>query len=564
MTDLSTHVFALDLTSVCVSTGIVQLPMKMQPFFEDGEIDATVDGEDVRLEFAGPRRLGGFKAHFEKRGLNANDKIRFELKCEDAKATEVLAACVKRERSKPSEQPPLGVEGDAERRSSSPEVAGSDSEAATGGARVDGSWSETGSTVRAVRKVTIVGSDMLPALGSTQTTRVGPGNPMQDSVVPTTPGGARPTTWQALDGLSREDADESAAAVEFADTTVRAVRRGANRHSPTNTGGAVSATTLAMAHQPADENVQESQAAAPFDDAVEHSATMRLSDLVAPAEGQQGITQRGRPAPARARIFAGRGPRADQSAFGREAKPVSPRPEPATSESAEPEPLAERELVPVVRTSAAALSRSSGASLLASTGDSAPTMDSFVRSAAIAGGAFDSGETAVDQPSQVAEQQRNSSPFQRSPTVVEASPAAVSKATPSPVGASTLVIDDADFGGVDAAPQRKVVPDNGVGHEMKGAPENDGLEPPVSPAITASDVVSHNGLGQDLSLVTRFLDRPDVPAIVRSDLVAERLGMTAERCERALERLSEDRDRVSRIRKGAYMIRRDATKRVAE
>ena len=62
------------------------------------------------------------------------------------------------------------------------------------------------------------------------------------------------------------------------------------------------------------------------------------------------------------------------------------------------------------------------------------------------------------------------------------------------------------------------------------------------------------------SSLSAHLASPNTPAIVRSDVLAEQLGLEPERCERALERLSENRDRVSRIRKGAYMIRRDATK----
>ena len=88
--------------AACVSTGVVQLPMKMQPFFTNGAIPATVDGESLALEFSAPRRLGGFKRHFEQRGLRANDRVHFELEAVEGKVVGLSAACIKRERNKPA------------------------------------------------------------------------------------------------------------------------------------------------------------------------------------------------------------------------------------------------------------------------------------------------------------------------------------------------------------------------------------------------------------------------------------------------------------------------------
>src|SRR5690606_38517446 len=74
------------------------------------------------------------------------------------------------------------------------------------------------------------------------------------------------------------------------------------------------------------------------------------------------------------------------------------------------------------------------------------------------------------------------------------------------------------------------------------------------PAVSASNILEH-----DVLTLSTHLALPGTPAIVRSDVLAEQLGLGLDRCERALERLTEQRDRISRIRKGAYMIRRDAT-----
>ena len=60
----------------------------------------------------------------------------------------------------------------------------------------------------------------------------------------------------------------------------------------------------------------------------------------------------------------------------------------------------------------------------------------------------------------------------------------------------------------------------------------------------------------DAGAVERYLTRPDVPAIVRSENVADAIGVTLDRVERVLMRIAEDRERVTRIRPGAYMVRR--------
>ncbi len=72
----------------------------------------------------------------------------------------------------------------------------------------------------------------------------------------------------------------------------------------------------------------------------------------------------------------------------------------------------------------------------------------------------------------------------------------------------------------------------------------------------APEAPSDASPSDDVRSVGAHLALPDTPAIVRSDVVAEALGMPGERVERALERLAEDRERVTRIRAGAYMVRR--------
>src|SRR5690606_40321204 len=101
---MSKREFELDLTSVCVNSGVVQLPLKMQAPFTDGDLNAGVDGQDLSLTFSHPRGLSGFKQHFERRSLRSNDKVRFEIEVTGEKAVSLSAASIKRERTKPAPQ----------------------------------------------------------------------------------------------------------------------------------------------------------------------------------------------------------------------------------------------------------------------------------------------------------------------------------------------------------------------------------------------------------------------------------------------------------------------------
>jgi hypothetical protein len=60
---------------------------------------------------------------------------------------------------------------------------------------------------------------------------------------------------------------------------------------------------------------------------------------------------------------------------------------------------------------------------------------------------------------------------------------------------------------------------------------------------------------EDIRAVAAYLARPDVPAIVRAERVAEELGLAVARVDGALDRISESSEHLSRIRAGAYMLR---------
>lgn len=78
--------------------------------------------------------------------------------------------------------------------------------------------------------------------------------------------------------------------------------------------------------------------------------------------------------------------------------------------------------------------------------------------------------------------------------------------------------------------------------------------PNVAPVSSPSQPASHS-LAQAMEMIEEFISRPDTPAIIQTQKVADELSLDAGMCERVLERISEDHERVNRIRNGAYMVR---------
>lgn len=71
-----------------------------------------------------------------------------------------------------------------------------------------------------------------------------------------------------------------------------------------------------------------------------------------------------------------------------------------------------------------------------------------------------------------------------------------------------------------------------------------------------SSAAAGGSLDADVAAVAAYLARPDIPAIVRAERVAETLAMSVARADAALDRIAEDSERLSRIRALAYMVRR--------
>lgn len=598
MTELSTHVFELDLTSVCVNSGIVQLPMKMQAYFLDGAVEAKIDGEVVPLEFQSPRKLGGFKGHFEKRGLNANDRVRFELEVDGETVAGINASCIKRERNKPAAARTAqgtSTSADTGERDDDDETRPQPPRSSVG---ESGSWgSET--SVRAVRRVTIRGSDTVPqphgpshaALESTASNQRQAAEQRQGEL---SAGSAR---WRPLDGLSPAGEAVRAAEIEFSDTTVRAIRRrrveatAADRVQPA-LDQEQDDLAPTRSWQEASEPAVPASAADPEPSASER---VRLSDLLAPAVSHQepkstAVSSR------RPRIFAGRGPRAGREASGMAwFAPSAPNAHGNGRATASPDLIEERELVPVARQAprpapkSAALGHTTDAvenrqprhevarspfeRSLATNRDETPLGAPGTGQGSSLLPPVDAPAVGRHQQSETVNRPLEAVPFraehpygssQRAPAqpVSNARPDQVPRSMSVSLKRSDQVASPIDTSYVTSSPvvnREPLVSANTDFRASNGsAPPADKPAEDVLPATPQT--IPQPTLQDDIAVVSAHLDRPETPAIVRSDLLADQLGLEAERCERALERLSERRDRITRIRKGAYMIRRDATR----
>ena len=531
VTELSTHIFELDLTSVCVSSGTIQLPLKMLQLFVPGRVPAEVDGHDLDLEFLPPRRLSGLREHFAERGLRPNDRVRFELEVADGAVVALKATCVRRERPKPQETVAAG-QGRAPHVDKQTEP-----------------WGSAG-TVKAVKRVRIPG---LPVAHGPAVLHAAPsreaGGDVEDRA------GEQPTgAWAALH--EREVYDEGL-------TTVRAVRRRGSR-APLQPDTAPSSAAEPAQPPAAAELPREVVRPIGASPSLRPTPQVQLSDLIAPPIEDPGYDAGGRrprrwalmprlrggvPTMTRQPYTSGparqardeepevpQAPEVDSDvAVGkaREAPVTSaptapPGPRPARderSDAAGPEWQAGKEKRVLVEAITPAAAKAALPTPPTPAPRAQPPQADAARalrgSAQVTGRPQERPLAFSDAPGLGDEddgwrEARRSEPAQARPTS-------------EPPSGGAMLIDDADFGGEYLAPQ---------------------------PPARSSAGTSTGSLESDIALVGEYLHRPGTPAIVRSDAVGELLGIGAERAERALERISEAPDSVSRIRRGAYMVRR--------
>lgn len=576
---MSKREFELDLTSVCVGSGVVQLPLKMQALFVAGGVPAIVDGEELLLSFIEPRRLSGFKEHFERRGLRSNDKLRFEVEVAGEKSVALVAASIKRERSKPAQQRTTFEQGAP---GTTADAAGTEQLSRS---QVSSAWgaSDNGRQVRAVRKVRVEGGAPLPVSPAAQ--RFGQQTPGEDARRPgdrVTGRGAKDYSgWAPLDGLSSEGDQQLLAQGDYPEATVREVRRsriGADRDQEAQTDPEVAWAVAG-----------NGQAVPPLF-----------------AHGVEVVEPRAHAGPEPARRAAW----AAQPVEGREAstaRAVDAGPDIVEQVSIQPVPAMVEVLV-TAASAAAPLQQLVGetASLRVPQAPHLPAPRIPVPRNTAAGSTwqptaasgFNNSEPSgvVRQPRLIEEtdltplREAVAPPMARSAESQRGAPAESSSAafSTAPVRAkwtAPRAIDDAEFGGeylhsgrsletallhesdeVARPDARTTAADErgNPGAEQPTASFPDAGHMPAQPREEPVRVQQHAKparLEDDLRLIEAYLDRPSTPAIVRSEVIAIELGMDDQRSERALERLSENRDRVSRIRKGAYMVKKSATGR---
>ncbi len=536
VTELSTHTFELDLTSVCVSSGTLQLPLKMQQFFTPGRVPAVVDGQALELEFHAPRRLAGLREHFAERGLRSNDRVRFELEAEGGHVVGLRLTCVRRERPKAPEGPAAGEQVKAAHVRP-----------------VGGSW-ESGGGVRVVTKVRIPGLSASP----------GPAELVAASEPATEvdPGGAAVSSSHAAAREGRSAVQEQEV---FDDgiTTVRAVRRRPAASEASRTAPVEERPVPAATGGPAqDQVVRPIVGSTAFQARVARpNPPLQLSDLIAPpiddvggdaasrrsrrwvlpprlrAAGQTAQRQPHTSGPSRGREEPVVADRESPGGEGREHSPRRQEARDATDErGGEPHPRAPR-------AEAARNARPEGVvearELIGAVVQQAPVAGPTARATPADGGNGDANVNPFRAALGYADVSRRSQ--QQAPAGPRRDPVEPAGVTPAPVPDAadprgrdqdlghTLLIDDADFGG-EYLDQ---------GEESRRAVE-----------------AAPGSLEGDVALVRQYLSSPGTPAIVRSEAVGELLGIGDARAERALERISEEPESVSRIRRGAYMVRR--------
>lgn len=553
----ASETFVVDLTSICVRSGTVRLPLSMIGRFSEGEHTARADGEELTLTFRAPRTLEGLAPFFERNDLRSNDRVRFEFhsdrlelravrreRSRSASGSQPAAASASRPEASPatpravdeiaSLSTPLGFAS-----APSQHAADGDGSAAEGPAAEKGApeaASSQANSVRAVRRVRIEGGTPLRA--DTPAPR-----PIDRASAHDVWARRQQPTWRPLDTtMAGPVVPPEEAAEAFSDTTVRVIRRSQGtvtpleaepvpvhevpakeRKAPVSYSTSWPLDAKPRGERPAEQKAADVPARAeldPYLDApidvdreVERDRDQAIleSDLLSIPNGRANwreaseeayqryesgsATEREPSTRDRRTSFLGRLGLGRGSARNDAARGAARDTSAGVPDRRQPAP------VPVPR--GANGSGQMASALGADLGGASRTASSLVATAA----------TATLAPA------------------MEASPAQVSAQAAAPT----------------AAPQKRVIVDESV-YDVD-------FETAVADR-EAADQAGASSLEADIAALRAFFERPDVPAIVRCDYLAEQLSVSQERVSRAMARLAEDRDRFTPLRGDAYMVRR--------
>lgn len=522
--------FVLDLTSICVRSGALQLPSKMLTHFEDGVVKAAAGGGEVELTFTQPRTLSGLRQFFESQGLKANDRLRIEV--DDSAGTARLKVIAeRRERPRPAD---AKASVTAQARFAGP----------TRGPTI-GESADPSAMVRVVRKVRIEAQPTASAPASEQrhaTERVVNGKNTAALL---------DRRWSSLAGDQTQPAVASSASSADLEplTSVRVVRRGQQRQE-----------TAASTREPAREALREPErSAAPPQTVradIESEARNPLSALL-PLAGRKSEPPTAGGDAANAR----RAPGHKLSRFG--VRFWSDRGAAQPLRDADAELIGDADVVEdeVAAEAPVAAQATPRPAQHVATAEEAEADVEVVQEpliAAVTSGekerqAFDAflgdAEQADSRPSAIWRRAaRGPAPRQASnsqapgftPPAMSETPAPVPVPThrPQPTRPGDLSSQALARGEVRVAPLRGSVPEAVETAAQTQAPPK---------TLSVEDVMPR---------INQYLMRPETPAIVQTRVLADELKLELELAELAMERLSEDRDRFNRIRPGAYMVRR--------
>lgn len=571
----ASETFVVDLTSVCLKSGTVRLPLSMIGRFSEGQHKVTAGGEELLLEFEAPRTLTGLAPFFERTELKANDRVQFVF---DGQRLELTA--LKRERPRSSRpvaplnadsdvtssaaavgtghghvrsEPRLTgrglypapaelVEVDAERQpAKADEAEAHDADAAAISA--GDQWRDT--SVRAVRRVRIEGG--MPPRADTA-----PPKPVDRASAHDVWARRQQAAWRSLDTMiAGPVVPPEEAAEAFSESTIRVVRRSKGTSTPLD----VEAPPLRK---------PEPEAAPEGSRPVSYSMSWPLPETPRPKP-------QARPAdvPAAAQAEPGRihdEPVQHQPAVeasGRaELDPYLDAPIDADREADyTPPTILESDLLSIPATgkwrteSEEAYLKYQEAQVAAApepVAVPAERRQGFLGRLGLgrggrAGGPSNSGSGDALSPRMTTPVTPDRPERTPAPPAEEPAASAEPEEVPEPASGYEEKARVEVTPATATQPEKRVIVDESV-YDVD-------FDTEVQPLLLASDDGVPT-LESDMAQLRRYLHQPDVPAIVRCDDLAARLQMSQERVSSAMLRLAEDRERYTPLRGDAYMVRR--------
>jgi len=571
--------FVVDLTTVCLRSGTVRLPLSLIGRFSEGQHKVTAGGEELMIEFEAPRTLQGLAPFFERAELKANDRVLFVF---DGQRLELSAQ--KRERSRgsartgnalqvnqggqPGPQEPAQAQGRNEGRLTARglfpapaelvEPAGpvgqAEGEQAEAEAPADGEqW--RGASVNAVRRVRIEG-------GVAPRTDTVPPRPRDRASAHDVWARRQQASWRSLDTMvAGPVVPPEEAADAFSETTVRVVRRSKGTSTPLDveapplrkpepqeTAGTRRPESYSMSW-PLPESPRNTPPARPADGPPSRSPGSE--------DRRQQPEQRPAPQPASARARAALDPYLDAPIDAdREADYVPPT-------------ILESDLLSIPSGPWRAESEEAYQKYQEAQVAAADTVATPAERRPGILGRLGLGRGAKGGSSSDAGSQGTGSEQARRPTAPADRPAAGDRSGESAGPTRSIRVETAAE--VPAPTPRRRSDDLEAAATPIAEAQQPAKQPPTAVIVDESvydvdfdtEVQPHlrttdeaHSVESDMAELRAYLHQPDVPAIVRCEDLAEKLGISHERVSSAMLRLAEDRERYTPLRGDAYMVRR--------